>query len=204
MSFGIDIDHAAMQREINEAYSNNIIIFAAASNKGHNHPVPYPARRSNEVLCIYATDGIGTPYDGNPTRLEDSAHHFATLGVAVPSAWLQPKESKDQPSDRSEERRKTGTSFATPIAAGIAAYVLDFARLKGMDEASYGVLRTRAGMEKIFAEHLAVKSEGLNYISPWRLFAKHRTDDDILLLIRDSLGAWIGKAGHHTDGELCN
>jgi hypothetical protein len=195
MSFGIDIHHPAMQREINVAYNNDIIIFAAASNKGHNHPVPYPAWRSNEVLCIYATDGLGNPYDGNPARLTASAYHFATLGVAVKSAWQQPQQAKDAPSYHSEERRKTGTSFATPIAAGIAAYILEFARANQMDEKSYEILRTRAGMEKIFSAHLAVKSEGLDYIHLWNLFAEHRTDKDIMFLIQDTLGHWIGKAG---------
>lgn len=201
MSFGLDINHTVMQQEIKKACSKDIIIFAAASNKGHNHPVPYPARRSNEVLCIYATDGIGNPYDGNPTQLDSSAYHFATLGVGVKSSWPQ---SKDQPSDRSEERRKTGTSFATPIAAGIAAYVLEFARMNGIDEKPYQMLRTRDGMEAVFAAHLVVKNDGLDYIHPWKLFADHRADEDILFLIQDTLGAWIGKAGQHTTAELCD
>lgn len=215
MSFGIDIDHPEMQTEINDAYGKKIIIFAAASNKGHNHPVPYPARRSSEVLCIYATDGYGNPYDGNPSELETSGYHFATLGIAVKSKWPEQKrkpadqkdvavDQKGEHPERSGDRRKTGTSYATPIAAGIAAYVLDFALVNGIDDRHYQMLRTRNGMEKIFAERLVGpgKKGGLDYIHPWELFAERRTDELIISLIQDTLGGWIGTVGQRNNGEL--
>lgn len=195
----MDIHHDAMQKEIKEACTKDIIIFAAASNKGHNHPVPYPARRSNEVLCIYATDGLGNPYDGNPTELETSAYHFATLGIAINSKW---PEQKGKISERSGERRKTGTSYATPIAAGIAAYILDFASVNGIDKESYRMLRSRDGMEAIFAKHLTDKIGKLDYIFPWKLFAEHRKDEAIILLIEDTLGKWIGKVAQQSNGEM--
>lgn len=205
MSFGIDKDHSAMQEEIKEACSKDIIMFAAASNKGKNQKVPYPARRS-EVLCIYATDGKGNTYNCNPPLLETSAYHFATLGVAVKSAWperLLPKET--QPSDQSGERRMTGTSFATPIVAGIAAYILDFARVHKIDTKSYEMLRRRDGMQEIFAKHMVdtkdSKIDRLDYIHPWLMFADHRSDELILSLIKDTFAPWIGES---RSAEVCN
>jgi hypothetical protein len=222
MSFGIDIHHPAMQKEIDDAYTKHILIFAAASNKGRNHQVPYPARMSSAVFCIYATDGKGNPYDGNPDELEASGYHFATLGVAVKSKWPEqtaklPGEKlklseeggvastgKDIPKERSGERRKTGTSYAAPIAAGIAAYILDFACLHGIDEDLYELLRTRLGMEKVFHERLIApnKKGGLDYILPWLLFAERRTDEEVMFLINDTLRDWIGKGGQRPDGDL--
>jgi subtilisin family serine protease len=199
MSFGIDRDHVAMQDQIREAYHKDIIMFAAASNRGHNYPVPFPARRS-EVLCIYATDGKGYPYNGNPS-LETADCHFATLGVAVKSAWpehLLP----DHPSDRSGERRMTGTSLATPIVAGIAAYILDFAHVQEIDDDSYRMLRSRDGMKKIFSQLLVTKNDGLDYIHPWKLFTDYRTEDsDVLFLIKDTLAQWVGSP---KSAELCD
>jgi len=190
MSFGIDKDHPAMQVEIDKAYAKKILMFAAASNSGRNRPVPFPAR-TNEVFCIFATDGKGAPYNGNP-ELGNADCHFATLGVAVKSAWPEGL-LDDHDGEQSGERRTTGTSFATPIAAGIAAYILGFAREQDIDEESYRMLRTHAGMKKIFTELLVQKGEGLDYICPWQLFASYRKDaKHVLFLIRDALAAWVG------------
>lgn len=199
MSFGIDRDHPAMHDQIREAYRKDIIMFAAASNKGRNYPVPFPARRS-EVLCIYATNGKGYAYNGNPA-LGTTDCHFATLGVAVKSAWPEHLLG-DYPSDRSGERRTTGTSFATPIVAGIAAHILDFARVQEIDEESYRMLRSRDGMKKIFADLLANKNDGLDYIHPWKLFADYRPEDsDVLFLIKDTLAQWVGNP---KSADLCH
>jgi hypothetical protein len=72
-----------VQKAILEAFSKNIIIFAAAGGKGN---VTYPARR-NEVICVYATDGSGNVSDRNPSQLKNSGCHFATLGAGVKSEW---------------------------------------------------------------------------------------------------------------------
>ena len=120
MSFGLEEEHGGMQKAIIEAYSKNILMFAAASNEGGNRIVTYPARKE-QVICIYATDGKGEPYRSNPTPIGNS-YRFATLGEGVKSAW--PKGLKK---GAAPEQRMTGTSFATPIAAGIAACLLEFA-----------------------------------------------------------------------------
>ena len=211
MSFGMDNDNPAMQKQILKAYNENIIMFAAASNRGKNYEVTFPARE-NEVICIYSTNGNGGKSYCNPAGLKNSGYHFATVGVAVKSAWplsfpLPPntpstsersmagaaQQSCERPpagtpkANKSPERRMTGTSFATPIVAAIAAYILDFARMHGISEELYQRLRCRKGMQEIFADHMVVKSDELHYIHPWKLFADHRPDEHIISLIKDTL-----------------
>jgi hypothetical protein len=185
MSFGLEKDHDCMQKEILEAYSKNIIIFAAASNNGGNYEVTYPARK-NEIICIYATDGNGNTSPCNPPHLQNSAYNFATLGVGVKSELVT-------------ERRMTGTSFSTPIAAGIAACILEFARMHKIEGDLYKVLRSRQGMQEVFAQHLVDKRDELHYLNPLKLFAKHRSDDEILFQIKDPLKRWVGKTEKETD-----
>lgn len=86
----------------------------------------------------------------------------------------------------------TGTSIATPIVAAIAAYILDFARMHGIGEDLYQRLRRRKFIQEIFAEHMVVENDNLLYIHPWKLFADHRSDENILLLIKDTLKKRLG------------
>jgi subtilisin family serine protease len=206
MSFGMDKDHPAMQAQISRAYTENIIMFAAASNRGLNYEVTFPAREER-VICIYSTDGNGGKSSCNPTRLKNSGYHFATVGVAVKSAWPvklslpantpsapEPGAADAKPPkvNNSPERRMTGTSFATPIVAAIAAYILDFARMNGIGEELYQRLRCRQWMQAIFADHMVVDCDQFHYIRPWKLFADNRSDDDIIMFIKDTLTRELG------------
>lgn len=202
----MDKDHPAMQTQISRAYTENIILFAAASNRGLNYEVTFPAREER-VICIYSTDGNGSKSNCNPAGLKNSGYHFATVGVAVKSAWpvklsLSPNtpstsepvapDAKPPKVNKSPERRMTGTSFATPIVAAIAAYILDFARMNGIGEELYQRLRSRQWMQAIFADHMVVDSDKFQYIRPWKLFADNRSDEEILFFIKDTLTRELG------------
>jgi subtilisin family serine protease len=182
MSFGLGKDQRNIQEAISIANSKSIIMFAAASNRGGNYDVTYPARYE-EVICVFSTDGMGVGSRCNPTQMEDSSYHFATLGEGVKSAWL----TTDILVDPAPERRMTGTSFATPIAAGVAACVLEFALMNDMSDGLYKMLRRRKGIQTVFAQHLVDERQKLHYLHPWKLFGKDRTKDRILTLITDSL-----------------
>jgi Subtilase family len=124
MSFGLSDETEQgcdeLTRAIVAARAHGILMFAAASNSGAHSAPAFPARHSN-VFCIYAGDGMGNSGPTNPTARRRS-YNFCTLGEAVKSAW--PRALSVNP----WKCRKSGTSFSTPIAAGIAAFVLLYAR----------------------------------------------------------------------------
>ena len=125
MSFGFpdrNIDsYSSLEKSIEKAHTSGRLLFAAASNSGANLERAYPARQE-EVICVHSTNSNGNRSDFSPTAMR--GHNFATIGEAVGSAW---------PPSLTEEGAgdvyKSGTSFATPIAASIGAFLLQFARL---------------------------------------------------------------------------
>lgn len=186
MSFGFDKEKASVQAAILNAFSKNILMFAAASNSGGNRDVKYPARK-DEVICVYATDGSGNPFKGNPTTMISSSFHFATLGEGVKSTW--PRKLQDPPPgpDEPSERRQTGTSFATPIVAAIAACIIEFAVVQNLSEDLLRVLKTRQGMQKTILRLMVDERSGLHYVHPWKMFSYDRTDNMIIDMMTDIL-----------------
>lgn len=130
MSFGFDeevyiegkpIISNAILKAILE--TNQCIVFlAAAANCGGNKDEMFPAYNKN-VLSIRGTDDHGTAQGFNPPPDYDAETCFMTLGLNVPGASLV--KSDHQGADVC----KSGTSVATPIAAGLAAMLLGYARV---------------------------------------------------------------------------
>jgi len=183
LSLGLEKEDNSIQEAILKAVCQNIIIFSAASNGGGNNCVTYPARK-DEVICVYATDGMGTAFTGNPTTLKTSSYDFAALGIAVNSSW--PKSVPIPQSERlnttgSSKRRMTGTSFATPIAAGVAACIIDFAYMIGLPEVK--LLKARQGMQKVMKGLMVDgKRSELDYLRPWAMF-EDKSDEKIMHLM---------------------
>jgi len=155
MSFGLKKNVSEVSDAIGLALERKKIVFAAAANEGGLEPRAYPASLPG-VICIHASDGYGTPAEFNPTP--ESGDNFSTVGIAIDSAW------KGKPVLRS------GTSFATPVAAGIAANILEFARThltREDDNAQF--LYSYRGMRHIL---LAMSPERSNYnfMSFWNVF----------------------------------
>lgn len=155
---------------IRSARNNGVVIFAAAGNDGGNHGVFWPAALhvGGDVIRINATDGDGDASGSNPDA-EAAWDCISTLGEGVPSC--QPDSSKPE-----EVVHRSGTSFATPIAAAIAAIVLGFADSVDWSEYSDAPellprLRTALGMGKVLCETCVRRSgskrSGFSYITPW-------------------------------------
>lgn len=115
MSFGYANEVEVIENAIGEAARRNVAMFAAASNYGDNQQESWPARHP-QVMCIHAADGMGNKYRRNPTpRMGND--NFSVLGVEVSGRWRD-----------NTDKRKSGTSVATPIAAGIATIFIEFMR----------------------------------------------------------------------------
>ncbi|KAF9876389.1 pfs domain-containing protein [Colletotrichum karsti] len=155
MSFGFpdrDIEgYVDLENALGRAYANNVVLLAAASNSGGKLGRSFPAREPT-VIAVHATDT-----DGNRSKFSPTAADFdinlATVGEAVESAW--PVVLCDDDTDY--VRLKSGTSYATPIMAGITAFLMLYARVHLPEQAHY-VKKQKA--VKALLRRLAEKGPG--------------------------------------------
>lgn len=152
------------------------LMFAAASNSGKNEPRAFPASDSHYVFCVHASTGNGQDGGINPEVW--SGFNFMTLGMGLD---LMEKEDILDPIKRRKMVKqgwdpvkykqvvKSGTSFATPIAAGIAATVLDLAaRVEAIDGRAKKKLKTPEGMQKMLRLMSTPKADAkMCYMAPW-------------------------------------
>lgn len=184
MSFGfpdksIDLEFFASQ--IEAAHKADILLFAAASNSGGNGWRAYPASEPF-VMCIHAVDGLGNNCGGfNPSALKNE-DNFATLGIGIECLWDE------------EQCWRSGTSYATPIAAGFAANALEYAMYHkeegNLHPTTYKRLRKPSGMRRVFRLMADEREMGSGYlwVRPWKFWRPNRTN------------AWICETLEHTLG----
>lgn len=169
MSFGFDESVRKIEEAIDFAEGKKIVMFAAASNTGGNGNIAWPAR-SDKVICIYPSDGYGDHCRFSPNP-RDYSDNFMVLGHAVQSCWPRHLGS-------GSKMRKSGTSTATPIAAGIAAIVLEVVRSMPdrphsppkCDTDQFRKVWTNAGMKSIFRLMVRKTRSSYDYIEPWKIF----------------------------------
>ncbi|KAF2733134.1 subtilisin-like protein [Polyplosphaeria fusca] len=126
MSLGYRCENASIKAALRDAFHKGIILFAAASNSGVNprFPISFPAN-IRQVICIHSSDGDGNPSLRNPPSTHDC--NLAILGEGVAAAWPQ-----DLFTEREDKLRvASGSSVATPIAAGLAALIIEYASQGG-------------------------------------------------------------------------
>ena len=173
MSFGFPKRVAEVDEAIVNAYSKKTVLFAAAANHGANKGIAYPASKLGVVFCINATDGKGDPANFNPPS-QPNRDNFCTLGVDVDSAWTT-LTTYEQPT-----RRMSGTSVATPIAAGLAALAMEFGR---RNRAKIGpreleILHSYDGIQTMF-ETTHAPTKTYKYLSPWKLLSSDSAVEDV-------------------------
>ncbi|UPL01136.1 hypothetical protein LCI18_012070 [Fusarium solani-melongenae] len=145
------------------------LMFAAASNSEKNGPRAFPARDNPYVICVHASEGNGQDGGINPEMV--SGFNFLTLGIGLELIKRENLVKKGRSLATYKRVVKSGTSFATPIAAGIAATVLDLAVRRGeIDERAVEKLKRPEGMEKVL--RLISTPEGdvrdrMYYMAPW-------------------------------------
>lgn len=179
MSFGFSESIKIIKNEIDNASKMNIIMVAAPANWGGQRPAAWPAC-DEKVLDIYATDHLANKCEFSPTPPQNS-EGFATIGVAVESRW--PPHMK-----QGATVRKSGTSVATAIAAGLSAMTLAYMkslihliadRIDEEDVETFKLIRTVPGMKAMF-ERMVIdgtrKRDGLAYLSPWHYLGQKNSN----------------------------
>jgi hypothetical protein len=131
----------------------SVLIFASSTNDGALDDMLFPARHRG-VIAVDAVDGLGKPFD--ITGLTDSGRRqerFSASGLNVLSL---------------RGKRVTGSSYASPVVAGIAGLVIEaFRREMPKPEASvHKRLGTREVMKHIL-KLLSRQVEGFNFLTPW-------------------------------------
>ncbi|RSM13598.1 hypothetical protein CDV31_005768 [Fusarium ambrosium] len=188
MSFGLsrpaardDGDEAKEQSAL-ETYNNIVyevetairkasprLMFAAASNSGKNEPRAFPARDNPYVICVHASEGNGK--DGGINPEAGSGFNFMTLGMGLDLMKRENTLKNGRALASYKRVVRSGTSFATPIAAGIAATVLDLAaRINEIDERVEEKLKRPEGMEKMLRLMSTPKGDvrdRMYYMAPW-------------------------------------
>ncbi|KAI0184383.1 hypothetical protein EV127DRAFT_239191 [Xylaria flabelliformis] len=160
---------AALEEAINPKKSSGRIVIAAGGNWGYNYPRAFPASQKG-VLCVHAVKGNGT--DGHFNVKADANNRIATLGVDIPSEW------------QGKEVWISGTSFATPIVAAIAANILEFAQRKlDLDPLRWNQLSSFQGM-RIALRLMCTDTDKYAYLAPWSL---GKSIDDIAQMIENGL-----------------
>ncbi|KAF2121628.1 hypothetical protein BDV96DRAFT_641014 [Lophiotrema nucula] len=169
MSFGFDEPHERIRQAMQRAQAADVIMFAAGHNDGANKPLAFPASAQN-VIAIGATNSAGKDASFSPLA-HSTGLFFSTFGERVVTLGTE----------------RSGTSFATPIAVGIAGFIMDYANHlispefnpvlgKSEEESDTELqerrdliarIRTLEGMNAILRE---CARGAHNYLAPWILF----------------------------------
>lgn len=176
MSFGIREYNEPIKTAISNALYSQTLLFAAASNDGANLGRAFPAKYPG-VFCIHSTDGNGNASAFNPTA-DDKDVNFSLLGEHVSSHWPIGMSGHNQ-----NVNAMSGTSVATPIAAGLAASILSFVRQQEQhmtpgDELLGPWLKDVHSMDTVL-KYMARQRTGYDYIRPHVLFDRRSTRDRV-------------------------
>ena len=171
-------DTDMLEQALKKASEKNILLFAATSNDGLrlSPGMAYPAIAAN-VFGIDAAFGRGKASDSNPASNDENNRkwRFTAPGESVLSAYpttIEPNGLK----------RLSGTSVASPIAAGLAALVLEFARQPPLSFEPDIALKLKRldGMQQVFRTLLSEKQDDgqpHKFLLPWKTFkSMHLTD----------------------------
>jgi len=180
LSWGFSRDHPgieAIEKALIDAHKNNIVILAAASNEGDLNKVAFPARLYDYVICIGATEGFGAV--ATFTTTDPDLQSYATLGKAVSGASLKGLWYKSNPTEL-----RSGTSTATPIAAGIAALLIDYAHRNDLK-----LEKSHKSMLNLFAT-ISYDKDTYRFLAPSQLI---ENPDALKKIIEDGLANGISQ-----------
>jgi hypothetical protein len=169
LSLGFPKPIDVINRAIKEAFAKDVIVFAATSNGGRNEDVAFPAMVHETVIGVHSCDTKGNKSTFSPNPL-DKSDNFSILGEAIESSW--PKHLKV-----GLKQCRSGTSYATPLAAGTAANMILYARIKVQSTELVAEIETCKGMKKLLKSVSVETSDGYSSLRPWKLWMK--TEEEI-------------------------
>lgn len=170
-----------IKEEIDKCLSDSITVFASASNDGGRGPRTYPAEYER-VLCAYSATHRGGKSDFNPLHgVRDVKYKFTFVGEHLRPLWGLPNLRDDHPM-----QYQSGTSYATPVAVCVAAFMLGYID-KNMPNISWGILpQSPEGIERIFRS-VSFHSGDYHFVNPADCFAHTREGK-----IREDLMYYLG------------
>jgi hypothetical protein len=191
MSFSLTGDVDDVKKAIEYAKQQKVLMFTAASNNRHNSilDIGFPASLGDAVVYVNSHHGEEGSSRFSP-KPKDGHANLAVLGEGIEAAW------KNRTLIRSE-----GTSCSTPIAAAIAALILDYLRQlkdRSMKEAwrkeankEVNLMRNTAIVKWVMFNMMTrspnVLGTKYNMVKPWYLFNNRsgRTEEQISKMLTD-------------------
>jgi hypothetical protein len=174
MSFGFETWNRDIYDAVVDAYKTGAVVFAAASNDGNRKAVPiaYPARELGLVFCINSATSMGRISGFNPPP-EANRDNFSILGENVLSTWPEGLMTRvdivrNPTKQDGTWKCASGTSVATPIAAAVAASIMQFKRMYQGNIKGHRKLETFGGIRQIF-KSMSTPLEGFDNILPWKI-----------------------------------
>jgi len=156
MSFGFTEETGELYDEIKRCLQADIMVFAAASNGAGEGSRAHPAKFSR-VICVHSATSQGKGSDDNPPTEGDQ--NWSVVGEHIRPTW-HTHVPKDCIIDY-----KSGTSFATPVAVSIAAFMIAYIE-KNWPNCSWVIEpRSPEGVMKIF-KLMSTKIGGYDWVSP--------------------------------------
>lgn len=177
ISWGLPRKIRALEIELANARKAKVLVFASASNAGANAEITFPASLPKIVFCIGSANSFGRRSDFSPPAL--GTEKYSTLGEGVNGAKIL----QDMEAPQNVKERRSGTSTATPIAAGIAALFVEYTRQftsRGEGADNYDNLR------KIFLK-VSELSDGnpYRYLAVPNFFRSCQDTADLMDLVTD-------------------
>jgi len=164
MSFGWTYnDHPGVESAIQEADRKGVLIFASTSNSGLSFgtatKILYPAA-DERVFAVDAAHGNGQPAAFNPPSIAvRGKERFTAPGVGLRSPV-------------SCNSAITGATFSSPLVAGVAALLLEFARQHPLSDSPSVLdhLKKRHGMLLVLRKMAEQKGmDPFYFVCPWSL-----------------------------------